>query len=142
MPLTINLKPREKLILNGVVIENSGPMAKILIHTNAALLREKDVLPEEKATTPARRIYFAIQCQYLFAGKADRFLASIESQLNEYEQTRPASRPMLGELRRLLAEDQYYRALKTAKLLIQHEEEAAATSPALAPAGGGKPSRL
>jgi flagellar biosynthesis repressor protein FlbT len=142
MPLTINLKPREKLILNGVVIENSGPMAKILIHTNAALLREKDVLPEEKATTPARRIYFAIQCQYLFAGKADMFLATIESQLNEYEQARPASHATLGEIRRLLAEDQYYRALKTAKLLIQHEEEAVAASPALAPAGGGKPSRF
>ncbi|MGH6969446.1 MAG: flagellar biosynthesis repressor FlbT [Stellaceae bacterium] len=140
MPLTINLKPREKLILNGVVIENSGPMAKILIHTNAALLREKDVLPEEKATTPARRIYFAIQCQYLFAGKADMFLASINRQLAEYEQARPAARGMLGEIRRLLAEDQFYRALKTAKLLIQHEEEAAAPPSAGLAATAGKPS--
>lgn len=139
MPLTINLKPREKLILNGVVIENSGPMAKILIHTNAALLREKDVLAEDKATTPARRIYFAIQCQYLFAGKADMFLASIDAQLKDYAQARPEARALLGEIRRLLAEDQYYRALKTAKLLIQHEEEAAASPPALAPAVGRKP---
>ena len=129
MPLTINLKPREKLILNGVVIENSGPMAKILIHTNAALLREKYVRPEEKATTPARRIYFAIQCQYLFAGKADMFLASIDCQLAEYEQAHPESRALLGEIGRLLAEDQFYRALKAAKLLIQHEEEAAAARP-------------
>ncbi|MGH6975438.1 MAG: flagellar biosynthesis repressor FlbT [Stellaceae bacterium] len=135
MPLTINLKPREKLILNGVVIENSGPMAKILIHTTAALLREKDVLPEEKATTPARRIYFAIQCQYLFAGKAEMFLTSIDRQLAEYEQARPQSRALVGEIRRLLAEDQFYRALKTAKLLIQHEEAAAASSSAV----GAKP---
>ncbi|MGH6999955.1 MAG: flagellar biosynthesis repressor FlbT [Stellaceae bacterium] len=136
MPLTINLKPREKLILNGVVIENSGPMAKILIHTIAALLREKDVLPEEKATTPARRIYFAIQCQYLFAGKAEMFLTSIDRQLAEYEQARPQSRALVGEIRRLLAEDQFYRALKTAKLLIQHEEAAAAASSS---AVGAKP---
>jgi flagellar protein FlbT len=138
MPLTINLKPREKLILNGVVIENSGPMAKILIHTNAALLREKDVLPEEKATTPARRIYFAIQCQYLFAGKADMFPASIDAQLDDYERAKPESRGMLGEIRRLLAEDQFYRALKAAKLLIQHEEEAAASATALAATRAGK----
>ncbi|MGH6994424.1 MAG: flagellar biosynthesis repressor FlbT [Stellaceae bacterium] len=142
MPLTINLKPREKLILNGVVIENSGPMAKILIHTNAALLREKDVLPEEKATTPARRIYFAIQCQYLFAGKAEMFLASIERQLAEYEQARPESRALLGEIRRLLAEDQFYRALKSAKLLIQHEEEAAAASAPSPAAAGVKPASV
>lgn len=123
MPLTINLKPREKLIVNGVMIENSGALAKILIHTNAALLREKDVLPEEKATTPARRIYFAIQCQYLFAGRADPFFAAIDRQFAEYERTRPAARERLAEIRRLLADDQFYRALKVAKLLIQAEED-------------------
>ncbi len=125
MPLTINLKPREKLILNGVVIENSGPMAKILIHTNAALLREKDMIAEEKATTPARRIYFAIQCQYLFAGKADLFFANIGQLLKDYVQNRHEAQATVEELRRRLDEDQFYRALKTAKLLIQGEERAA-----------------
>jgi flagellar protein FlbT len=124
MPLTINLKPHEKLILNGVVIENSGPMAKILIHTNAALLREKDMIAEDKATTPARRIYFAIQCQYLFAGKADLFFANIAQLLKDYAQSRPESRGTVEELRRHLDENQFYRALKTAKLLIQDEEGA------------------
>jgi flagellar protein FlbT len=136
MPLTINLKPREKLILNGVVIENSGPMAKILIHTNAALLREKDMIAEEKATTPARRIYFAIQCQYLFAGKADLFFAAIERQLTDYVQSRPDSRATIEELRRHLDENQFYRALKSAKLLIQGEEGAhPASEPALESSG-------
>lgn len=135
MPLTINLKPREKLILNGVVIENSGPMAKILIHTNAALLREKDMIPEEKATTPARRIYFAIQCQYLFAGKAELFFQTIDQLLGDYSAARPESRETLKDIRRLLDENQFYRALKAAKLLIQRDElsdarPAAGTSPA------------
>ena len=128
MPLTINLKPREKLILNGVVIENSGPMAKILIHTNAALLREKDMIAEEKANTPARRIYFAIQCQYLFAGKADLFFANINQLLQDYVQNLPESRATIEELRRHLDQDQFYRALKTAKLLIQGEEGAGHSS--------------
>jgi flagellar protein FlbT len=136
MPLTINLKPREKLILNGVVIENSGPLAKILIHTNAALLREKDMIAEEKATTPARRIYFAIQCQYLFAGKADLFFAAIDQLLKDYVQSRPESRAMIEELRRHLDEDQFYRALKTAKLLIQGEEGAGPSSEPAAAALG------
>jgi flagellar protein FlbT len=137
MPLTINLKPREKLILNGVVIENSGPMAKILIHTNAALLREKDMIAEEKATTPAKRIYFAIQCQYLFAGKADLFFANIGQLLKDYVQTRPEAQATVEELRRHLDEDQFYRALKSAKLLIQGEEVAGAppSEPAAASPG-------
>jgi flagellar protein FlbT len=132
MPLTINLKPHEKLILNGVVIENSGPMAKILIHTNAALLREKDMIAEDKATTPARRIYFAIQCQYLFAGKADLFFANINQLLKDYAHSRPECRGTIEELRRHLDENQFYRALKTAKLLIQDEEGAAPAAEAAA----------
>jgi flagellar biosynthesis repressor protein FlbT len=138
MPLTINLKPREKLILNGVVIENSGPLAKILIHTNAALLREKDMIAEEKATTPARRIYFAIQCQYLFAGKADLFFANIDQLLKDYVQTRPESQGTIEELRRHLGEDQFYRALKSAKLLIQGEEGMGASPPEPASASPGQ----
>ncbi len=136
MPLTINLKPHEKLILNGVVIENSGPMAKILIHTNAALLREKDMIAEEKATTPARRIYFAIQCQYLFAGKADLFFAAIDRQLKDYVQTCPEAQATVQELRRHLDEDQFYRALKIAKLLIQSEESAGHSSEPASAASG------
>jgi len=54
MPLTINLKPKERLIVNGVVIENSAAPAKILIHNTASLLREKDILTEEQASSPAR----------------------------------------------------------------------------------------
>jgi len=137
MPLTINLKPHEKLILNGVVIENSGPMAKILIHTNAALLREKDVLSEEKATTPARRIYFAIQCQYLFSGKGDLFFATIEQQMKEYAERRPESAGTLREIRGLLDDGQFYRALKSAKLLIQ-AEEGAPSADAFAPGPGAR----
>jgi flagellar protein FlbT len=134
MPLTINLKPREKLILNGVVIENSGPLAKILIHTNAALLREKDIIAEDKATTPARRIYFAIQCQYLFAGKAEQFFGTIDRLLAEYRQAKPAAAALLADIRRLLDEDQFYRALKSAKQLIQLEEGAPAPGANIAPA--------
>ena len=56
MPLTINLKARERLIVNGVVIEHAGQPARLLVHNNAALLREKDILTEAQASTPARRI--------------------------------------------------------------------------------------
>ena len=62
----------------------------------------------------------------------------VRRQLAEYEQARPESHESLGEIRRLLAEDQFYRALKTAKLLIQHEEEAETGSPDLLTTAVGK----
>ena len=102
MPLTINLKPHERLIVNGVVIENSGPAAKILVHNNAALLREKDIVTEEQANTSARRIYFAIQCQYLFPAKGDVFLPIIEKFLAEFEEAAPSTAALIGEIRGLV----------------------------------------
>jgi len=122
MPLTINLKPHERLIVNGVVIENSGPSAKLLIHNTAALLREKDILTEEQATTPARRIYFAIQCQYLFPGKSDVFLPIIQNFLAEFEQAAPSTAPLVADVRELVGDGQFYRALKSARQLLVREE--------------------
>src|SRR5215467_3449497 len=123
MPLTINLKPRERLIVNGVVIENSGQLAKILIHNNASLLREKDIITEEGASTPARRIYFAIQCQYLFPGKTEVFLPIIQEFLTQFEEAAPSTAALVGEIRRHVDETQFYRALKSARLLMQREQE-------------------
>ena len=123
MPLTINLKPHERLIVNGVVIENSGPAAKILVHNNAALLREKDIVTEEQANTSARRIYFAIQCQYLFPAKGDVFLPIIEKFLGEFEEAAPSTAALIGEIRGQVRDGQLYRALKSAKQLIAREQE-------------------
>ena len=123
MPLTINLKPRERLIVNGVVIENSGQIAKILIHNNAALLREKDIITEEQATTPARRIYFAIQCEYLFPGKEELFLPIIYQFLTEFADAAPSAATLVDEIRRFVDGREWYRALKSARQLIAREKE-------------------
>jgi len=123
MPLTINLKPHERLIVNGVVIENSGPAARILVHNNAALLREKDIITEENANTPARRVYFSIQCGYLFPGKSEVFLPIIDKFLTEFERAAPSTAALVAEIRGHVAEAQFYRALKSAKQLITREQE-------------------
>jgi flagellar biosynthesis repressor protein FlbT len=123
MPLTINLKTKERLIVNGVVLENSGPPAKLLVHNTAALLREKDILTEEQATTPARRIYFAVQCQYLFPGKEELFLPVIDKFLGEFAAAAPSAAPLVREIGGHVAASEWYRALKSARQLIQREQE-------------------
>lgn len=123
MPLTINLKAKERLIVNGVVLENAGPPAKFLIHNTAALLREKDILTEEQATTPARRIYFAVQCRYLFPGKEELFLPIIDEFLREFAVAAPSTRPLVREIAEQVDAREWYRALKSAKQLIAREQE-------------------
>jgi flagellar protein FlbT len=123
MPLTINLKARERLIVNGVVIENAGQPARLLVHNNAALLREKDILTEAQASTPARRIYFAIQCEYLFPGKEALFLPIIYEFLREFGEAAPSTATLVHEIHELVDSRELYRALKSARQLIQREQE-------------------
>ena len=123
MPLTINLKPKERLIVNGVVIENLATPAKILIHNTAALLREKDILTEEQASTPARRIYFAIQCEYLFPGKEALFLPLIHEFLRQFAEAAPSAADLVRDVSEHVAAREWYRALKSARQLIAREQE-------------------
>jgi flagellar protein FlbT len=123
MPLTINLKPKERLIVNGVVIENSSAPSRILIHNTAALLREKDILTEEQATTPARRIYFAIQCEYLFPGKESLFLPIIYEFLRQFAEAAPSAIALVREIGQFVDAGEWYRALKSARQLIAREQE-------------------
>jgi flagellar protein FlbT len=129
MPLAINLRPNERLIVNGVVIQNSAASAKLLIHNNAAVLREKDIITEEGANTPARRVYFAIQCKYLFPGKEGTYLPLIHQFIEEFATAAPSTLSITQELRRQVDAGLLYQALKTAKQLIAREQEILNASP-------------
>ncbi len=123
MPLTINLKPGEKLILNGVVLQNAHHAAKLIVHNEAALLREKDIISEEAATTPARRIYFTIQCLYLFPAKSTLYLPIIHGFLREFAAAAPSALALLQKIEQEIADGQLYPALKSARQLIAKEQE-------------------
>ena len=80
--LVLRLRPHEKFLVNGVVIENGDRRTRLRIRTNDAhILRIRDALPPEQATTPARRLYYA--AQLAVAGEADKetVQAEIESGL-------------------------------------------------------------
>ncbi|HXP32308.1 MAG TPA: flagellar biosynthesis repressor FlbT [Stellaceae bacterium] len=122
MPLTLNLKPRERFIVNGVVIENSGSGARILIHTAAVLLREKDIIRAEEASTPARRIYFALQSHYLDPAKPQGLPPAIDQMLAAFQAAAPDAADIIGQIRELAAEGRLYQALKATRQLIAGEQ--------------------
>lgn len=71
MPLVLELKPKEKVVINGAVIINDNRRSRLTISTFAHVMREKDILQESEADTPAKRIYFLIQLLLLAAGEAE-----------------------------------------------------------------------
>ena len=72
MPLKLSLKPGEKFVLNGAVVQNGDRRGVLVLQNKASVLREKDIIQAEDATTPARRIYFPVMMMYLDESGAAR----------------------------------------------------------------------
>lgn len=124
MPLKINLKKGQKIILNGAVIENTNPRSiNFTLMNEAAILRDSDVLTAEEACTPASRIYFNIQGLYLFEEKRDEYSQNVNQLLEDYERAAPSCKPITYAVRDALMNEEYYNALRQARKLIEHESK-------------------
>ena len=44
MPLKLSLKPNEKIVLNGAVVQNGDRRTTLLLQNKASVLREKDIM--------------------------------------------------------------------------------------------------
>lgn len=123
MPLLIDFKSGDKIIINGAVIENNGAASKLLIHNRAAILRGREVLSEEEVQTPASRVYFALQCAYMFADKKDDYLKLFRNFLNDYLDACSSARPIAEKILIQVENGHYYKGLKATQDLIRHESD-------------------
>ena len=121
MPLTIDFKAGDKIIINGAVIENLGSNSKLSVHNQAAILRGKEILSEEDSKTPASRVYFALQCAYIFPQAQAEYVASFEAFLNEYLVACPSAGEIGDVIRKEVGQGLLYKGLKSAQKLIVHE---------------------
>jgi len=121
VPLKLEFKSGDKLMINGAVIENIGANAKILVHNEAAILRNKEVLSETDEATPAARVYLALQCAYMFPDQSDKYMKMFGGYLNDYVQACPSAQPIAEEIQDTVAEGKVYKALKKTHDLIAHE---------------------
>lgn len=68
MPLKIELKPHESIIIGESLITNDGERTRFYIEGNVPILREKFIMREKEANTPSKRVYFIVQQMYLTRG--------------------------------------------------------------------------
>ncbi|MDV7339045.1 flagellar biosynthesis repressor FlbT [Terasakiella sp. A23] len=122
MPLTIDLKHGDRMIINGAVIEMASPNSKIIVHNEAAILRGKEIMQQEDARTPAARVYFSLQGAYIFKDKEQEFLEAFDRYLADFLKATPSSLKIVQKIKELVEKDQIYKALKEAHALIEHEE--------------------
>ncbi len=122
MPLIIDLKPSEKLIINGAVIENIGANTKLRVLNDCTLMRQKEILSDADAVTPASRVYYALQCAYIFPEHKEKYLEAFNECLLGYIEACPSARDIGVKIATALTDGQYYKALKAAKGLLDHEK--------------------
>ncbi len=122
MGLIIDLKPGEKILIGEAIITNDSTRSRLHIAGDAPIIREKDVMQEENADTPCKRIYFLIQCMYL-ARDPGIYHKKYFGMVDEIQHASPTSSFFFMQINDHIMNGTYYKALKIAKELIQHERE-------------------
>ena len=138
MALKLSLKPGEKFVLNGAVVQNGDRRASLLLQNKASVLREKDIMQAEDANTPARRIYFPVMMMYLDEGNAERYYDEFAKRLTEFMSVigNPAILAECVSISKHCMQREYYKALMLCRKLIEYEDERLGNVPSGVPAGG------
>jgi flagellar biosynthesis repressor protein FlbT len=124
MGLRITLKPRERLIINGALIRNGDRAADFLIETRCRFLRESEIIREEEVDTPCKQLWMTLQVLHL-AEDPEELHALLFKQATDLMQAMPSAASYIAAISRALEEGLTHKALKEAKLLVQHEHEVA-----------------
>jgi flagellar protein FlbT len=125
LPLKLSLKPGEKFVLNGAVVQNGDRRTSLILQNKASVLREKDIMQAEGATSPARHIYFPVMMMYLDEAGAQRYYDEFAKRLTEFMgviRNPNILADCLSVSRHVMAKE-YYKALMLARKLIEYEDE-------------------
>ena len=122
MPLRVELKPFERIIIGESVIINSGTRTSFLIDGETPILREKDTVTAETADTPAKRLYHCVQMMYL-KNDIDRYRASYLDCVKELQEAVAGSSELIAAVNHCVTEGSLYKALKEIRKLMKREDE-------------------
>jgi flagellar protein FlbT len=138
LPLKLSLKPGEKFVLNGAVVQNGDRRAVLVLQNKASVLREKDIMQADDVNTPARRIYFPVMMMYLDEGSADRYYEEFVRRLTEFMGviSNPTVLADCVNISKHCMGREYYKALMLCRKLIEYEDERLGNVPSGVPAGG------
>ena len=123
--LVLKLGPRERVLINGAVIENGDRRSRLSIVTpNANVLRLRDAIHPDEAQTPVKRLCYT--AQLVLTGDTDPVDARrhLLPRIEELSQilVDPDSRRLLAQASSALLSEQYYQCLKSLRALIPRED--------------------
>lgn len=130
--LVLKLGPKERVLLNGAVIENGDRRAKFsIISPDANILRLRDALHPDQVNTPVSRVCYATQL--VLTGDSDPGHSKFQllHKIEELSQvlTDHDSRSQLALATEAILQGQYYHCLKALRSLLPREQRLFATGP-------------
>lgn len=130
MPLRVELKPFERIVIGDTVIVNSNTRARFIVEGDAPILRERDTVTAETADTPAKRLYLCVQTMYL-KNDAIRYRASYLACMSDLHSAAPGVARLVEAVDRHVMAGALYKALKEIRALIEREDSAAVPAEAV-----------
>ena len=124
--LILKLRAHEQILVNGVVMQNGDRNARLIIKTpDAKILRLRDAIHPDEATTPVRRVCYI--AQLAVAGESDLSEATAQLQTS-ISQLRDALNGLdgigyLDDALDAVLEQNFYGALKYLRKLIPIEDQ-------------------
>ncbi|MEP4195459.1 MAG: flagellar biosynthesis repressor FlbT [Aliishimia sp.] len=129
--LVLKLSPKERILVNGAVIENGDRRSRLSIMTPGAnILRLRDAIHPEEAKTPVRRVCYAVQLVLSGDVLPQETQLSLLRQIEDLSQvfTDLDSRKILNSASSHLIDGQHYKCLKALRTLLPREERLFAAS--------------
>jgi flagellar protein FlbT len=123
--LVLKLQPKERVLINGAILENGERRAKLCITSPGAhVLRLRDAIHPDEAQTPVRRVCYI--AQLLLTGDADetqgrnqllRGIESLSQVLTDHD-----SRHHLNVATDAAIQRKFYNCMKSLRELLPRED--------------------
>ncbi len=123
MALKISLRPHEKIVIAGAVITNGEKRSELVIENKVPILREKDMMREEEANTPCRRIYYIVQLMYFDEENLKKHHENYWRLVRDVLAAAPSMTVYVDQISECLIGNRYYQALRFSRELIEYEKE-------------------
>lgn len=123
--LVLKLGPKERVLINGAVIENGDKRSRLSVVTpEANILRLRDAIHPEQATTPVRRVCYAVQLVLSGDSNPDEARLPLLRRIEELSQilTDVDSRNHLAQATKAVLDGQFYQCLKSLRNLFGRED--------------------
>lgn len=123
--LVLKLGPKERVLINGAVIENGDRRSRLSIMTpNAHILRLRDAIHPDEVNTPVRRVCYVAQLVLSGDTAPQDARLPLLRRIEELSRilTDADSRTQLAAASDAVIAGQYYGCLKALRTLLPREE--------------------